>query len=85
MDLVRCLAVISLLASGCVTRSQSGQSTIIQARHAAEFGCASSEVRVDTVQHSYNSGVGTFAAEGCGARAIYVCERDVCVRDSEPR
>ena len=63
-----------LCLSGCVTAS-----SVVQTRHAAEFGCDKRDVKVLRMPGA------TFRAQGCGESAIYVCGQNTCVRNSEAR
>ncbi len=68
--------VTFVLLTSCV-RQQAKDS--ISLRHAAEYGCTVGEVDLVEIDGRH-----TWAAMGCGQRAIYVCQQDTCLRNSEP-
>jgi hypothetical protein len=58
--------------------------TAVAATHAANFGCAPPEVRVDEVVFNANSRTGTFLALGCGFRQVYFCRGNDCGASGVP-
>ncbi len=80
--------VISLLSlclasmlTGCVTSGTNIDR--IRERHAAEFGCEDTKVNVKEISFAINRAQGTYSADGCGARGIYVCDMGSCIRNSQ--
>jgi hypothetical protein len=68
--------MLACVLAGCGAR----YSSAVDRQHAALYGCNARDVRVTSV------GRRTYAAEGCGHRAIYICRRGaVCAQEGEPQ
>ena len=78
-------AVLTFVLTGCFSATNT-----VRRRHAVEFECPESTVRVTDV------GGDTYQASGCGVSAMYVCAGSGdgwagtnvsgrCIRNSEPR
>ena len=75
-------ASAAVLGVGCGFSETSHHDKIAN-RHGIEFGCDPTTVTVQTVDFDWGHSRGTFAATGCGVRAMYVCESQTCVRNGE--
>jgi hypothetical protein len=74
-------ASCALLASGCghaMTVSNA------RTRHAAQYGCAASDVEIQEISYNGWNNSGTFAAIGCGVRQVYWCDGSQCTGDGVP-
>ena len=80
----RLLPCFALLLAAC-GMTKSAYTDKVRARHAGEFGCSGDGVKVSALEYSGNRLAGTFAADGCGQRSIYVCDNGNCLRNSEAR